>query len=235
MTHRHLTPFPVDPEIMARIRSMRRKDVVAVAALHHQAMGTSLWARLGPVFLAELYCSMLSHPDFRGFVYEENQQVRGFIAGTSDGPKMFRDLAFKRGHRLITAMLPGLVRKPSLVFRLVHTCGYFQRSNPHDEPEIRAESLFCSFAPELRGRRISGLTNKVLFDEMAGLGHRRIKITSEADNQGAFRQLTSWGFEVTRRFRFYGKEMLSWHMDLNLNERVEPVCRFLPEEDRKCR
>jgi hypothetical protein len=235
MTPRDLTPFPVDPEILARIRPLRRKDVGAVVALHHQAMGTSLWARLGPIFLAELYCSMLAHPNFRGFVYEEEEQVRGFIAGTSDGPRMFRNLALKRGHRLLVAMIPGLVRKPVLAFRLARTFGYFRHSNPGEHPAIQAESLFCSFAPQLRGKRISGLINKVLFDDMAGLGHEQIKITSEADNMGAFRQLTSWGFEVTGRFRFYGKEMLSWRMDLVANERVEPVCRYLPEENTKCR
>ena len=55
---------------------------------------------------------------------------------------------------------------------------------------------------ELRGRRISGLINKLLFDRLAARGHRFVKITTEADNRGAIRQLSSWGFEELGRFRF---------------------------------
>jgi hypothetical protein len=56
---------------------------------------------------------------------------------------------------------------------------------------VRAESMFCSFEPHLRGTRVSGAINKVLFDELAARGHRYVKITTEADNEGAVRQLSS--------------------------------------------
>jgi len=80
--------------------------------------------------------------------------------------------------------------------------------------------MFCSFEAELRGQRISGLINKLLFDEMAARGHRFLKITTEADNSGAMRQLGSWGFEQVGQFSFYGKEMLTWRLDLAACERV---------------
>jgi len=39
------------------------------------------------------------------------------------------------------------------------------------------------------------------------------------------RQLTSWGFEQIGCFRFYGKEMLVWRLDLLACERVaSPTC-----------
>ena len=41
--------------------------------------------------------------------------------------------------------------------------------------------------------------------------------------RGAEWQLRSWGFEVRRRFEFYGKPMLCWVLDLEASPRVEPV------------
>ena len=54
------------------------------------------------------------------------------------------------------------------------------------------------------------------------MGHSSLKITTEIDNLGAVRQLTSWGFERLEEFDFYGKRMVVWRLDLLNNERVEP-------------
>ena len=88
-----------------------------------------------------------------------------------------------------------------------------------------AESLFCSFEPALRGKRISGHVNKVLFDDFLARGFRYAKVTTEVDNTGANRQLKSWGFEAGGRFRFYSKEMVRYLLDLEASPRVDPVSR----------
>ena len=225
MTLRGLKPFPVDAEILSRIRSMESADVAEVARLHGAAMGNSLWALLGLRFLRALYRSLVQHPDFRGFVYEESGRVRGFIAGSLDGRRMFREIFQRRAPALAIAALPGMIRRPSLVRPLLQTTNYFSRSSTRVGEDVVAESLFCSFEPDLRGRKVSGHINKVLFDEIAAMGHRALKITTEIDNVGAVRQLTSWGFERLGEFDFYGKRMLIWRLDLVNHERVEPVRR----------
>ena len=65
----------------------------------------------------------------------------------------------------------------------------------------------------------------MLFDELLARGHSAVKVTTETDNEGANRQLQSWGFEDRGRFRFYGKEMVLYVLDLNASDRVEPVSR----------
>jgi len=52
-----------------------------------------------------------------------------------------------------------------------------------------------------------------------------VKITTETDNEGANRQLRSWGFEDRGTFRFYGKEMRVFVLDLLTSPRVEAVRR----------
>ena len=225
MAGRTLTPFPVDPEILSRIRALGPEDVDAVARLHGAAMGNSLWAQLGEGFLRALYRGLVRHPDFRGFVYEDQGRVQGFIAGSNHGQRMFRQVLLRRAPGLIASALPGLLRRPRLAAHLLQTASYFRRTGAGIGDDVVAESMFCSFEPELRGLRVSGLINKVLFDELAGMGHRSLKITTEVANLGAVRQLTSWGFERLGEFDFYGKRMLVWRLDLVNNERVEPVRR----------
>lgn len=204
--------MPEDPRILARIRAMGQEDVPAVSDLHQAAMGRSLWARLGPAFLRALYRALLHQPPFLAFVYVQDGRVLGFIAGATDSRGLFWRTLVGGWRRLLGPLLRGLVARPSVLVPLLATPLYFARSHPGDE--IPAESLFCSFVPELRGTRVSGEINRVFFRHLLDLGHRRVKITTEVDNQGANRQLTSWGFRARGRFRFYGKRMVTYVLDL---------------------
>jgi hypothetical protein len=220
MTVKKLRAFSPDLKVLERIRPMCEADVSRVAHLHHQAMGKSLWAQLGQRFLREIYRGMLETPSFLGFVYEENGQIEGFIAGSEDTSTMMMQVFRARFHRLSIAGLLGL-RNPAVLKHILETPLYFRSSNGPSSDAIPAESLFCSFTPKLRGKRVSGHINKVLFDTLLYKGHSEVKITTETDNEGANRQLQSWGFTSKGTFQFYGKEMVLYVLDLTSCERVQ--------------
>lgn len=221
-----LSPFPIDPDVMDRIRPMRTEDARAVATLHHAAMGRSLWARLGRLFLCRLYQGLTRDPRFLAFVYEEDGRIRGFIAGTTDSAGLFGDTLKREAPSLLGPVLLGILRNPSVVLPLLQTAAYFRSSSADPTLEtVSAESFFCSFEPHLRGRRVSGHINKVLFDELLARGHERVKVTTEIDNPGSNRQLTSWGFENRGQFRYYGKDMVVYVLHLPSCPRVEAVRR----------
>ena len=211
--------FAVQPEVMANIRPMSHRDVSRVAHLHSLAMGNSLWAQLGERFLREIYRGMLQSQNFLGFVYEEQGQIEGFIAGSTNTSTMMKQVFLKRAHRLAIAGLLGL-RRPSVALQLLETAQYFRQSTAELDIDVDAESLFCSFTPRLRGKRISGHINKVLFDTLYAKGHQRVKITTEVDNTGANRQLQRWGFETKGTFQFYGKEMVTYVLEFSSSDRV---------------
>jgi len=215
-----LRPFDVDPNVMECIRPMQARDAAHVAGLHHAAMGNSTWAQLGIRFLTALYRALVDDDRFLGFVYEEDTVVRGFIAGSQDTGAMLGHTFRRAWATLAWAALPRVL-DPRILWKLSETHRYGQ----HSGDTIPAESLFCSFEPELRGRRVSGHINKVLFDELLARHHRFVKITTEHDNEGANRQLKSWGFEAQATFQFYGKDMVRYVLDLETSERVEPVSR----------
>lgn len=207
---------------MECIRPMLAIDVARVAQLHHAAMGESLWAKLGEPFLRNLYQGLLDNDRFMGFVYLEAGEVMGFIAGSTDADAMMSEVFASRWLPLGLSALSAL-RKPRVLLKLLETARYFDKSAAG--ADIPAESLFCSFVPELRGRRISGHINKVLFDELLARGHRHVKITTEVSNDGANRQLRSWGFEERGQFVFYGKDMITYVLDLEASDRVDAVSR----------
>lgn len=226
MSDGKLSDFPIDKQVLSRIRPMVQKDVPAVSKMHAMTMADTLWGKLGEPFLQTLYGALLTHPDFLGYVYVEDETVRGFIAGTLNGPQMMKQTFRANTAKILRATAKGLAGHPKSAFLLARTFGYFKTSQLPGLENIRAESMFCSFAGELRGTRISGVINKVLFDEVAANGHKFIKITSEADNRGAIRQLTSWGFENLGVFHFYGKDMIAWRLNLENCERVNPKDRI---------
>jgi hypothetical protein len=218
----NLSPFPVDPDVLARIRPLQFRDAEAVARLHHAAMGESLWAQLGVPFLSALYRALVDVPTFLAFVYVEDGEVRGFIAGSTDTAAMYRETVRRRGTFLAPFAAMGALRRPALVRKLWETGRYGTASGAADVP---GESLFCSFAPHLRGKRVSGHINKVLFDELLSRGHTHAKVTTELSNEAANRQLKSWGFAERERFRFYGKDMVTYVLDLAACPRLDPRSR----------
>jgi hypothetical protein len=213
-------PFSVDPSVMANIRPMASQDVASVADLHHSAMGRSTWALLGKGFLRALYSSLIEDERFLGFVYLEEGEVSGFIAGSQDTDQMMSH-TLRRAWPMLAAKSFPRILNPIVMRRLFETHRYTDLSGGEKMPE----SLFCSFKPALRGRRISGHINKVLFDELLARGHHFVKVTTETDNEGANRQLTSWGFKDEGQFTFYGKQMVRYVLNLNTSERVEAVSR----------
>ena len=217
-----MRPLTLEPDVLARIRPMQHRDAAAVARQHHAAMGSSLWAQLGLPFLEALYRALVDSPHFLAFVYEDpSGDFGGFIAGSTDTARMFRETLRAHYPAIAVAAARGITARPLLALQVWRTGRYFDASGA----DIPAESLFCSFQPGLRGTRVSGQINKVLFDELRARGHRRVKVTTDHGNRAAERQLLSWGFEADHRFEFYGKPMVRYVLDLEASPRVQPVSR----------
>ena len=216
-----IRPFVVNAEVLDNIRPMNKADIPRVAQLHKAAMGNSLWATLGERFLRNIYHGMLKSPLFLGFVYEQNGTIEGFIAGSEDLPVMMKYVAISSGHRLFICALLGITNRDTIK-KLLKTAQYFRASTEALGQDIKAESMFCSFTPQTRGKKISGHINKVLFETLLARGHTYIKITTETDNIGANRQLKSWGFQNQGHFHFYGKEMVCYTLDLTTSPRLTP-------------
>jgi len=213
------SPYKIDPERMRAIRRMESRDISDVARMHRSSMGRSLWGRMGLGFLRRMYAALLDQPEFLAFVYEKDGRVVGFIAGTSNGPTLMRQVLYTHPRQLGVGWLRAAVRHPRSALRVIAGLGYFGISKPGEE--VIAESFFCSFEKPFQRTGAAGHINKVLFDELAWLGHSKVKVTIDSDNKAALEQLRSWHFEEHGSFEFYGKWMTVLVLDLKNSARVE--------------
>ncbi|MCR5662367.1 MAG: hypothetical protein K6G50_09605 [bacterium] len=222
-----LAPFPTNPEIMSRIRPITRQDCHCVAKLHYDEIKSSFWSKLGFYFIENLYGMLINNPYFCGYVYEEEGCVKGFIAGSTDTKKLFSETIKKHFLKLVWITLISILKRPNTLSRVITTPVYFALSKPQFE-DIKAESIFCAFKPELRGKRISGYVNKVLFDRFFELGFDYVKVTTEITNPGSNRQLLSWGFDEVSNFKFYNKDMRIYVLKLINHPRIDQSLRKSP-------
>lgn len=211
---------------------MQARDAEAVARLHHAAMGESLWAQLGVRFLTQLYRQLIDAEGFIAFVYDDGA-IQGFIAGATE-PDTLLERTFRRAWFLLGPAAFPRALSPRILPRLLQTAQYSRVSSvPGLPPGPLPESLFCSFAPSLRGTKVAGHINKVLFDDLLSRGYDYCKITTDASNSAAARQLESWGFSRIGTFSFYGKEMVVWLLALSTCPRVAAVGRHPMLERRR--
>ena len=186
------------------IRRTEPRDADAIAALHAELVPSSLWAELGQGFLRTLYASLVGDPRFVSFVYETQDGVSAFLAGSTDTGAMLRATAKRNGVRLAIQALPSM--RPSMIRRLLETGRY---------PRLRGstgagESLFCAVRPELRRQGIAAGLHEALERVLRAQGIDRLVVTTEASNPDAHEHLRALGFHQEGQFQFYGKPMVRY-------------------------
>ena len=120
-------PFTPDPVVLSHIRPIRWSDVRRISHLHAQAMGDSLWAKLGESFLQEVYKGLLCTEEAIGFVYELEGNIEGFIFGSTNTSKMMHSAFKQRGIRIGFGAIKG-IRNPKVLMTILDTPKYFQSS-----------------------------------------------------------------------------------------------------------
>ena len=99
---------------------MRWSDVQRVSHLHAQAMGDSLWAKLGESFLQEVYKALLCTEEALGFVYEIENSIEGFILGSTNTSEMMQSAFKQRGFQMGIGAIKG-IRNPSVLRTILET------------------------------------------------------------------------------------------------------------------
>ena len=136
--------------------------------MHRNAMGNSLWSQLGKHFLRELYRGLVDSPYFLGFVYEERddegqQKIMGFIAGSTDTDRMYSGVFQRRWALLGAVALPGLIRRPWVLSRLLQTPKYSKLSSP---PDAKFLENLCSAASRLNFAESESQATSTRFSSM---------------------------------------------------------------------
>ena len=188
------------------VRPGTKRDAVAAARLHAEAIADGFLSSLGPTFLTLLYRRIASWPRSFLFVAEEDGVVVGQAAATEDVGALYRQFLVRDG------ALAGAVAAPRLLRRwrsVVETLRY-----PSGTERLpRAELLAVAVDDGHRGRGIGRALVLAANDELARRGVADARVVVASSNGAALALYRSSGFRQSATIRLHAgtaSEVLTW-------------------------
>lgn len=173
-----------------------------IAAIHASALAGDFLPSLGVGFLTRLYEGILSLGLGFGFVAREDGLVAGFVLGSEDTSVLFRQALLRRALPMGIAMLPALLRRPSLIRNIVETFTYPAQEGA---AAVTAELIVIAVDAGWRSQGVGAALCAALDAEFKARRIAAYKVTVNQSNDGANRFYLRQGFAQAHAFRLYGR------------------------------
>jgi len=135
------------------VREAKYSDITQSIAVHEAAFPGFFLTQLGAKFLKQLYLGFLEMPSAIFLVAEKDNQVIGFVAGTTNPNAHFSQLLKERWYRFLLASVGGLFKNPIFVMQKCLSAFIYKGENPE---QIENATLLSSIAtlPEFEGQGV---------------------------------------------------------------------------------
>jgi ribosomal protein S18 acetylase RimI-like enzyme len=174
---------------------MARRDIDDVVAVHMRSFPGFFLSKLGAPFLLLLYRELLNDPSGIALVSKHNEEVQGFVAGTTEPKGFYRRLLTGKWISFARASLVPALRHPSFLPRLLQA---FRKTG--DEAVNEGCGLLMSIAvdPQCQTRGIgTGLVHGFLAEcRQRGLSSVHLT-TDRSENDRTNRFYLKLGFTVS--------------------------------------
>jgi ribosomal protein S18 acetylase RimI-like enzyme len=179
---------------------MDAADVPAVVNIHIHSFPTFFLTFLGSGFLRQLYAAIIEDSTGIAIVAKnEDGAIIGFVAGTLEPSGFYRRLIVHRLWRFARAAFMPLVRRPTILPRLLRALTMPQKSQAIGERTALLMSIAVS--PDTQRSGVGRALNEAFLNEAFGRGsHRVILTTDRIDNDAANRFYRQQGFRLARTF-----------------------------------
>jgi ribosomal protein S18 acetylase RimI-like enzyme len=115
---------------MATIRKATEADVDSIVLIHLNAFQGFFLSMLGKRFLHELYTGFIQDGDTIFLIAEQGSNVAGFIVGTTQPNRFFKQLLKNRWFALLLCAVPALLRHPWFVGKKLFSALAYRGENP---------------------------------------------------------------------------------------------------------
>ncbi len=193
------------------IRQMETRDMEAVTGLHSEALKIGFLSTLGEDFLSIIYEGITASDLGVIFVYEEDEKVAGFIAGSMDTQKLFREIYRRKLPRLAGNLAFKVVRQPGIIRNLMRSSRYPGMAGG----SVAAELLSIAVYEDFRGRGIGSALVEALIKYFKERDLSMFKVSVDQRLEGADEFYERLGFELKDTIEIYGKKMSIYIYDLN--------------------
>lgn len=183
-----------------------------IALIHAEALAGDFLPSLGANFLKAFYQAALRSQAVSGFAVLVQEEMVGFILGSSDTRQMFREVIVRAPLALAWAAIPALLRRPALLRNVAETFLYPRREAADS---IFAELVVIALQPNHRGCGAGKMLVKALNESFCQQGIVTYKVSVLHNNANALRFYQQLGFQAHNTFRLYGKEwdLLTFSLD----------------------
>jgi len=193
------------------VRPARLEDLPRVVELAVAGMGWSPIMDLGPGFVSLIYRHAITTRVGFCLVAELDGRVAGFVLGSHDSKRWFRDFALRQGPRAALALLPKLFF-PRHLAAIWRGATYFPKAHPEDPA---SEILGIVVDETQKGRRIGHALVQGASEHYRAKGLLRVKVGDIDVRNAASNALFSRYAEFQRSEPSYGDNAVNvYYWDL---------------------
>lgn len=180
------------------IAELDGKHVSSVVNVHLAGFEGFFLSFLGPRFLKLYYEGVVEYPDGVGFVYLRSGRVVGFVCGIMGPSRFYRYLLRMRWWRFALAALGAVLRRPSIMLRLVRALSYPSQTSGRSDT---ATLTSIAVDPAVQGEGVGAELVAAFLADMRARGVKRVDLTTDHygnDEINTFYQ--KQGFHCERTF-----------------------------------
>lgn len=180
------------------VRPMAKTDVDLVVATHLSAMPDFFLTTLGGGFLRMYYGALIDDPTAIACVaVGDSGAVAGFAVGSTNPSGFYRRLLVRRWPAFALASVPGIVKHPRAVSRILRAIRY-----PGSQPQgDDLDGLYSiGVLPDVQGHGVGRRLVSTFLDEARERGSSAVYLHADAegnDGWNALLQKMGWGLEKT--------------------------------------
>lgn len=197
------------------IARLGKEHVKEVARLHRANL-TGLLSRLGLPAIKAFYAGCVKTSSAIGFVYVEDNLVRGFVLGSLHPGGLKNEALAKNPFDTLVGTCLGIIRHPSsLVFLLKSFRGPDEGAYKYDEPEL----TYIAVSSESRSSGIGTSLIEAFSNEIRKSGITAYELSVDDDNSSAISFYERLGFVLVGRYREFGVLHRRYRLDLDAGTR----------------